>query len=177
MDGVGCNYQPKLNQTKLKRGGSGRGGSPGCACSWTRARHRRQGRRANALSAILLRLHHTRSRAHVPSCARVQAAAAAGGAAHWPVAAAAVECFRSAEAGLAADKAAASGYTAIALEESWRAYCEVVQVRAGRTGLGGGQVGVGVGVVGRERSGPHCGGSDGGRGGGRAKGLWGAAET
>ncbi|KAG2431488.1 hypothetical protein HXX76_009502 [Chlamydomonas incerta] len=70
------------------------------------------------------------------------AASAAGGPGHWPVAAAAVECFRGAEAGLAADKAAASGYTAIALDESWRAYCEVVQQAASaRGGSGGGSRG------------------------------------
>ncbi|KAG2431486.1 hypothetical protein HXX76_009500 [Chlamydomonas incerta] len=78
------------------------------------------------------------------------AAAAAGGPGHWPVAAAAVECFRGAEAGLAADKAAASGYTSIALDESWRAYCEVVQQAASaRGGSGGGSRGNSAAAGGR----------------------------
>ncbi|GFR42823.1 hypothetical protein Agub_g3780, partial [Astrephomene gubernaculifera] len=64
-------------------------------------------------------------------------AAASAGPSHVGVVLSAVECFRSAEAAMAADKAS-SGYTAICLDESWRLYCEVVQGASARGGSGGG---------------------------------------
>ncbi|KAG2493565.1 hypothetical protein HYH03_008379, partial [Edaphochlamys debaryana] len=70
--------------------------------------------------------------------ADLASAAASAGGSHAPLVLAAVEAFRSAEAGLAADKAASSGYTAVCLDESWRAYCDVVQACSPRGGGRGG---------------------------------------
>jgi hypothetical protein len=57
------------------------------------------------------------------SRARLSTGGAAG------LALAALDALRSAEAAVAADKAAAAGYTAVGLEEGWRAYADVLQAR------------------------------------------------
>ncbi|GLI63648.1 hypothetical protein VaNZ11_006646 [Volvox africanus] len=91
--------------------------------------------RALRLASQLLQFGEGRPQAQPLQRAVVELATAAAGAgsSHVGIVLAAVECFRSAEAAMAADKAS-SGYTAICLDESWRLYCEVVQGASARGG-------------------------------------------
>ncbi|GLC39018.1 hypothetical protein PLESTM_000827500 [Pleodorina starrii] len=93
--------------------------------------------RALRLASQLLQFGEGRPQAQPLQRAVVDlaSAAAVAGSSHVGIVLAAVECFRSAESAMAADKAS-SGYTAICLDESWRLYCEVVQSASARGGPG-----------------------------------------